>query len=172
MIYFPNAPTCPPLQGNTEASKGFELWPPPVLGRQKPKNGKPFQERARAAAVAPEPAILTGIRNQQRSGRGGILSLFIYGGGYDKWFELASLRANSNHLSNQLYKFSFIHEFNFIRIALCLCVGVYTGGWVCARGYLIKNDNRYGRVQKIDPRNTLRGMKTKETIFLKQSLQK
>ena len=23
----------PPLQGNTEASKGFELWPPPVLGR-------------------------------------------------------------------------------------------------------------------------------------------
>ena len=33
MIYFPNAPTCPPLQGNTEASKGFELRPPPVLGR-------------------------------------------------------------------------------------------------------------------------------------------
>ena len=30
-----------------------------------------------------------------------------------------------------------------------------------------KNDNRYERVQKIDPRNTLRGMKTKETIFLK-----
>ena len=30
----------------------------------------------------------------------------------------------------------------------------------------IKNDNRYERVQKIDPRNTLRGMKTKETIFL------
>ena len=31
----------------------------------------------------------------------------------------------------------------------------------------VKNDNRYERVQKIDPRNTLRGMKTKETIFLK-----
>ena len=30
-----------------------------------------------------------------------------------------------------------------------------------------KNDIRYERVQKIDPRNTLRGMKTKETIFLK-----
>ena len=61
--------------------------------------------------------------------------------------------------------------------------------WVCALGFTraggfvrgglhgrvglsagvirIKNDNRYERVQKIDPRNTLRGMKIKETIFLK-----
>ena len=62
------------------------------------------------------------------------------------------------------------------RVGLCvgyldgrvgLCVGVYTGGLACAWGFQIKNDNRYERVQKIDPRNTLRGMKTKETIFLK-----
>ena len=38
---------------------------------------------------------------------------------------------------------------------------------LCAGVIRIKNDNRYERVQKIDPRNTLRGMKTKETIFLK-----
>ena len=30
---------------------------------------------------------------------------------------------------------------------------------LCAGVIIKKNDNRYGRVQKIDPRNTLRGMK-------------
>ena len=49
----------------------------------------------------------------------------------------------------------------FVRVGLHGRVGL------CAGVIRIKNDNRYERVQKIDPRNTLRGMKTKETIFLK-----
>ena len=60
----------------------------------------------------------------------------------------------------------------FVRgVFRCAC-GFVRGslhGWVglCEWVIRIKNDNRYERVQKIDPRNTLRGMKTKETIFLK-----
>ena len=51
---------------------------------------------------------------------------------------------------------------------LGLCVGYLDGRVVLCAGVIrIKNDNLYERVQKIDPRNTLRGMKTKETIFLK-----
>ena len=51
---------------------------------------------------------------------------------------------------------------------LGLCVGYLDGRLgLCVGVIRIKNDNRYERVQKIDPRNTLRGMKTKETIFLK-----
>ena len=46
-------------------------------------------------------------------------------------------------------------------------VGLHGRVGLCAGVIRIKNDNRYERVQKIDPRNTLRGMKTKETIFLK-----
>ena len=76
----PYAHTCPPLREYEGARTGFELWQPPERGLKKPKNGKPFQERARAAAVAPEPANLTRLTSQQRCGRGGILSLFIYGG--------------------------------------------------------------------------------------------
>ena len=65
------------------------------------------------------------------------------------------------------------------RCAFGLVRGVFRwAGWLVRRGLhgrvglcagviRIKNDNGYGRVQKIDPRNTLRGMKTKETIFLK-----
>ena len=57
------------------------------------------------------------------------------------------------------------------RVGLCagVCACWFLDGRVglCAGVIRIKNDNRYERVQKIDPRNTLRGMKTKETIFLK-----
>ena len=48
----------------------------------------------------------------------------------------------------------------FLDARLGLCVGYLDGRvGLCAGVIRIKNDNRYGRVQKIDPRNTLRGMK-------------
>ena len=45
MQYFPNAPTCPPLQGYERTSTGFALWLSLERGLKKPKNGKPCQER-------------------------------------------------------------------------------------------------------------------------------
>ena len=80
MQYFPNAPTCPPLQVYEWASTGFELWPPHERGLRNQRT-ESQAKNARDAAVAPEPANLTRLSNQRMSGRGGILSLFIYGGG-------------------------------------------------------------------------------------------
>ena len=65
----------------------------------------------------------------------------------------------------------WVCAWGFVRVGLCagVCACGFLDGRVglCAGVIRIKNDNRYERVQKIDPRNTLRGMKTKETIFLK-----
>jgi hypothetical protein len=66
----------------------------------------------------------------------------------------------------------FRWAFVFVRWVFRWAGGFVRGGLhgrvgLCAGVIRIKNDNRYGKVQKIDLRNTSRRMKTKETIFLK-----
>ena len=124
MIYYPNAPTCPPLRGYERTSTGFALWLSLERGLKVTKNGKPCQERPSRCRCprARQPNTIKQPTNERA--RGHTFLIYLWGG--------------------------FRCSFGFVR-------------WVIR----IKNDNRYERVQKIDPRNTLRGMKTKETIFLK-----
>ena len=121
------------------------------------------------------------------SGRGGILSLFIYGG-----FKMGGLACARGYLDGRVglcagvYTGGLVCALGFTRAGwlvrgglhgrVGLCAGVYTGGLACAWGLhgrvglcvgviRKKNDNRYGKVQKIDLRNTLRRMKNKRDYF-------
>ena len=97
MIYFPYAPTCPPLQGYEGARTGYELWQPPERGLKKPKNGKPFQERP-SRCRCPRARQPNTIKKPTKKRARGHTLLFFFMGGYNKLFEFASLRANSNNL--------------------------------------------------------------------------
>ena len=146
MIYFPYAPTCPPLQGYEGARTGIELWQPPERGQKKPKNGKPFQERpSRCRCPRARQPNTINLPTKVRA-RGHTFLIYLWG--------VLDVRLGLC--------------VGYLDARLGLCVGYLDGRvGLCAGVIRIKNDNRYGRVQKIDPRNTLRGMKTKETIFLK-----
>ena len=97
MIYFPYAPTCPPLQGYERTSTGFALWMSLERGLKKPKNGKPCQERPSRSRCprARQPNTIKQPTNERARGHTFLIYLW---GGYRIWFELASLRANSNQI--------------------------------------------------------------------------
>ena len=135
MIYFPYAPTCPPLRGYERTSTGFALWLSLERGLKVTKNGKPCQERPSRCRCprARQPNTIKQPTNERA--RGHTFLIYLWG---------------------------------VLDGRVGLCVGYLDGRvGLCAGVIRIKNDNRYERVQKIDPRNTLRGMKIKETIFLK-----
>ena len=81
MIYFPNAPTCPPLQGYERTSTGFALRLSLERGLKKPKNGKPCQERPSRSRCprARQPNMIKQPTNERA--RGHTFFIYLWGGG-------------------------------------------------------------------------------------------
>lgn len=157
MQYFPYAPTCPPLQGYERTSTGFALWMSLERGQKKPKNGKPCQERPSRSRCPRARHTNWNKKPTKKRARGHTFLIYLWGGficafgfvrGVFRW-------------AGWLVRGIFRRAGGFVRGGLDGRVGL------CAGVIRIKNDKRYGKVQKIDLRNTSRRMKTKETIFLK-----
>ena len=80
MIYFPYAPTCPPLRGYERTSTGFALWLSLERGLKVTKNGKPCQERPSRCRCprARQPNTIKQPTNERA--RGHTFLIYLWGG--------------------------------------------------------------------------------------------
>ena len=93
----PYAPTCPPLQGKTAGKYG--LWALAATGSRaiETKERKAFPRTRPSRSRCPRARQPNTIKQPTNERARGHTFLIYLWGGFWKWFEFASLRANSNH---------------------------------------------------------------------------
>ena len=93
----PYAPTCPPLQGYEGARTGFVRLDASRARAKETKERKAFPRTPEPLPLPPSPPTSHDKETNKEAGEGAYFSFFFMGG-YNKLFEFASLRANSNNL--------------------------------------------------------------------------